>query len=95
MFARGSMGSNKRFTILLVLLFLVSMVAAASHHHETTADDHDCPLCLAANHQAAIHPSTTAFDITPCLKETPVVISLSPLVENLFVSSRSTRGPPA
>jgi hypothetical protein len=84
-----------RFAALLALLLLLSTLVAVSHHHENTADDHDCPICIANNHQTTTGPTITVFDITPCLTETTVVISVPAFIENLFVASCSTRGPPA
>jgi hypothetical protein len=84
-----------RFTALFALLLLLSTLVAVSHHHENTTDDHDCPICIASNHQAATGPSTAVFEITPCLTETSVVISAPVLTDDLFFFSLSTRGPPA
>ena len=84
-----------RFAALLALLLLLSTLVAVSHHHENTDDDHDCPICVASNHQSATGPSVVAFDGIPCLTETTIVVSAPALIENLFFSSRNTRGPPA
>ena len=89
------MGSYKRFAVFLILLFFLSTLAAVSHHHENTADDHDCPICIANNHQSATGPLAAVFDGIPCLTETTVVVFVPARTENLFVSSRRTRGPPA
>jgi hypothetical protein len=92
---RSIMNVYPRFAALLALLLLLSTFVAISHHHEKTADDHDCPICIASNHQAATGPLAVAFDCIPCLTETTIVVSAPALIENLFFSSRSTRGPPA
>lgn len=89
------MGRYKRFTFFLILVVLLSTFVAVSHHHENTADDHDCPICIAVNHQSATSQSIAVFDTTPCLTETTVVISAPAFTENLFDVSLSTRGPPA
>jgi hypothetical protein len=83
------------FAALLALLLLISTFVAVSHHHEKKADDHDCSICIASNHQSAAGPSIVAFDGIPCLTETTIVFSAPALIENLFISSHSTRGPPA
>jgi hypothetical protein len=95
MFDIGSKGRHRSFIVFLLLLLLLSTLVAVSHHHENTADDHGCPICIAGNHQTANGPVITAFDVTPCLTETTVVISVPAFIEHLFVASRSTRGPPA
>ena len=89
------MNWHKRFTAFLIPLLLLSTFVAVFHHHDNTADDHDCPICIASNHLTATNPTITAFDITPCLIETTVVISVPAFVETLLVASSSTRGPPA
>ncbi len=89
------MNRYKRFTFFLILLLLLSTVVTVSHHHENTANDHECTICIASNDLSSTGLSTTAFDITPCLTETTVVISAPVLAEYLLVDSYSTRGPPA
>jgi hypothetical protein len=84
-----------RFTALLALLLLLSTLVAVSHHHENTDDDHDCPICVASNHQFATGPSIIPFDGIPCLSGTTLVASAPALTGNLFFFSHSTRGPPA
>jgi hypothetical protein len=97
MFMRNRSTTNvyHSFAALLALLLLLSTIMAVLHHHENTADDHDCPICIASNHQSAAGPSTIAFDGIPCLTETTFVASAQALIENLFSPSRNTRGPPA
>ena len=89
------MNWHKRFTAFLILLLLLSTFVAVFHHHENTADDHDCPICIAINHAPATSPAATVFDVTPCLTETTVVVSVPALTETLLVAFSSTRGPPA
>jgi hypothetical protein len=95
MFERGFMERYRHFTLFLILLLLLSTLVAVSHHHDGSDDGRDCPICIANNHQSATGPSTVAFDITPFLAETKIVLSVPALSKNLFVASRSTRGPPA
>jgi hypothetical protein len=95
MFERGFTDRNKLITVSLILLLLLSTFVAVSHHHENTADDHDCPICIANNHQSAAGPLLVAFDGTPCLTETIFVASAPVRTAALFIFSRSTRGPPA
>jgi hypothetical protein len=85
---------NKRITVFLILLFLVSTFVEVSHHHENTADDHDCPICIAINHQAATSQWMVAFDSVPCFMETTVVAPLPLFAENLFIYSLNNRAPP-
>jgi hypothetical protein len=85
----------KRFTLFFILLLLLSTLVAVSHHHDNTADNHNCPVCIAGNHQSAAGPSTVAFDGIPCLTETAIVASAPTPIEQLLFSSRNTRGPPA
>lgn len=89
------MSRRNQFPLFLVLLLLFSTIVALPHYHDNTADDHDCPLCIANNHQSATGPLAAVFDGIPCLTETTVVVSVPARTENLFVSSRRTRGPPA
>jgi hypothetical protein len=95
MLERVSMGHYKRFTLFLIVLLLLSTLVVVSHHHDNTADDHDCPICIASNHQSAASPLAAAFDLTPYLTETTFVASAPALIDTLFFFSRSSRGPPA
>jgi hypothetical protein len=89
------MRRSKRFTGFLILIFLLSTFVVVSHHHENTADDHDCPICVASNHQSATGSSIIAFDSVPYFTETTVV-ALSPVfTDNLFSYSLRNRAPPA
>ncbi len=90
---KRTMNRYKNFTFILILLFLLSTVVAVSHHHEKAATDHECTICIASDDLSSTGLSTTAFDITPCLTETTVVISAPALTEYLLVDSFSTRGP--
>ena len=95
MFGRGFMGRYKYFAVILILLFLFSTLVAVSHHHECTDDDHNCPICIAINHQSAAGPVTVCFDGIPFLVETTYV-AITPVFDDSLVSfSRSIRGPPA
>jgi hypothetical protein len=95
MLERVFMDRHKRFAVFLILILLLATLVAVSHRHENTTDDHDCPICIANDHQSATDHSTGAFDITPHVTETSVVVSAPALNENLLVASCSTRGPPA
>jgi hypothetical protein len=92
---RSTLNVSHRFAALLALLLLLSTLVAVSHHHENTDDDHDCPICIASNHQSVAGTSIVAFDGIPCLTATTIVVSSPALIEKLFFSCRNTRGPPA
>ncbi len=89
------MNRRRTFTLILIFLLLVSAFVAAFHHHENTADDHDCPICVAGNHQQAAGISPAALDGIPFIDETIPVISAPVLTEQVFVSLLNSRAPPA
>lgn len=88
------MSWNKRIAVLLIVLFVGAVLTAASHHHENSADDHDCPICLANHHLAAIQPAA-AFDGALCFCETASLIPAPELAGWIFTSLLGTRAPPA
>jgi hypothetical protein len=92
---RLSISHHKRFTFSIIQLLLLSTFVVVSHHHEFTKDDHDCPICVASNHQSATDPLVVTVDGIPLLTYTTFAASELALIDTLFPSSRSTRGPPA
>jgi len=88
------MDRSKSLAVSLIVLFFLSTLAIVLHHHENTADDHDCPICIASNHQAATNASAVVFDGTPYVTETTSVVPAAVLADAFFSFSRSTRGPP-
>jgi len=89
------MDHYKRFAVFLILLLLLSTLVAVSHHHENTADDPDCPICIASNHQSAAGPLAVSFDGLPILVKIKVVVYAPALADTILFFSRGTRGPPA
>jgi hypothetical protein len=89
------MGHYKRLAVFLILLLLLSTLVVVSHHHENTADDPDCPICIASNHQHAAGPLSVSFDGIPILIKTQVIVYTPALTDTILFFSRSTRGPPA
>jgi hypothetical protein len=92
---RLSISRHKRFTFSIILLLLLSTFMVVSHHHEFAMDDHDCPICVAGNHQSATDPFVVTADGIPLLTYTTIFTSEWALIDTLVPSSRSTRGPPA
>ena len=95
MLAKELSDRNKLFTLAFLLLLLLSSFVVVSHHHENTVDDHDCPICIANNHQSAAGLLPVTFDGTPCLVEITIVASAPINTDTRSISSRSTRAPPA
>jgi 1-acyl-sn-glycerol-3-phosphate acyltransferase len=89
------MGHYKRFAVFLIPLLLLSTLVAVSHHHENTADNPDCPICIASNHQSTVGALTVSFDGLPILIKTRVVVYAPAFTDTILFFSRGTRGPPA
>jgi hypothetical protein len=95
MFERGTLGCYRRFTVYLIPLLLLSTLVAVSHHHDNAVADHDCPVCIAINHQTATGPLAVAFDGIPFFTETRLDVFAPAIIDTFSFFSRSTRGPPA
>ena len=89
------MSRSTRFSAFLILILLVSAFVAVHHHHDGAADDHDCHLCLVNRHHYATIQPSVVFDGNPFFTATIYVAPVSVITENIIVSCRNNRAPPA
>jgi len=87
------MNRQTRVSFFLILLLLFSAFASVVHFHADAGDHHDCPICVAGNHQSATKPSISAFDGIPCFTEITVVAPSPVFTDNLSSYSLKNRAP--